>query len=371
MSETYSSWKRCASQQQANLQRRLGDRIWDEFQLPSQRNMLFQKIAIALFWLPTKDSPGMGYTPEQINTVHNILNTLVTKARRLSTTAIRIGFSYIYVYRDEKSQYVAPLFRVMDTGSGQLSEVSENTYVDHKNRVYHNWSKYLETNTWGGCHLIYPKYGCYATREIETFKMTSSDEAYVKGLPASGDIFGGGLTVKNVKGVLSTASAIYKVAAIPMLGFYPLSVTGADVLKDGVVLGGVSAAIGVGVDLIKLKDMIADSEKRADAAVVLTSLIGNTVNMTLAGITIFSPALLVGPLGTGLKLALFFFSGKRIIDDINNWDNLSDLEKFQFCMAVILFANSSYKMSREYWSEDFNGATGPIILFLALLGFCK
>lgn len=351
MGKEYEVWWDEAYKHQLNLLKHMGNRIWDEFRLPSQKHLLFQKIAVALYWLPDKVSKSLDLTLDQEKRTKDILDKLISKG--MYVHVVRVGVAFIDVFISENLQTKVPLFRVMARGDCRgilINQVHQNRYIDHIGRIYNNWERYLQENTWGNYTIVYPEFGCYAKQAIKTKYMTHEQN-----------------TVNDVKEFCAWVGLDVKVGGVTTY-FTPSASVEPFIQMSGKMLGGMAAAIGVVQNVDNLADLETHEQDilSKDAFDEWLGLVKNSVNLLLAGANVINTDKLEN-IGFNVKLALYYFNGKDIYDNTNNWNNLSTLQRFQLGLTMLLFSHTTFEAVEPYWKGDQDFPTEPLFILSVII----
>lgn len=368
MGQSYEIWYKNAKELQTNLSFHMGNRIWDVFLLPNENEYLFQKIAVALYWLPNYGPVNdLGLTQSQ----KEMTDVIKTKLRSIAEQSgncgkycyadfampgsyiytISIGIAYINVFHDENSQYLVPLFRVKVVDNYDISDVCKNTYVDHDGKSYKDWTTYIQ-EAWRGCIRYCPLYGCYATGKKRLFKpLNLSTEA----VPSSTQ-----RTLDVMKQGCDLISKTCKIAGSGIEYFFP-TFTGLPLLRSftfGLRL--TNHSIGMFENSVRLADMKSYGENplNEDASVVWMSLVRNSFNLRSFGIDESSLHVLQTPEGFSLKIASLYFWCKYTKDHFNN---LTDLETFKFKMASLLFSHSLIPVINDILNRGEHADIVPVL----------
>lgn len=191
-SNPFDDWKTIATVEQENWQNSFGDRYWDRFEMPNEKPELFQKIAFSLYGIRKSEKTDENSQAEINNEIESfmdensnlsvqqkiehlthILNIkpdekdnalkIIDKFRTHSVSKkyVDVAIIFVYIYKNPEYQCRVPLYRVRSVANETEWEIPNCVFVDHVKRVYLNWSKYKEDNTWHMSWLCVPPCGYY------------------------------------------------------------------------------------------------------------------------------------------------------------------------------------------------------------------
>lgn len=314
MGKAYEIWY----EEVAKLHDRLDNRTLDKFQLPSQNHLLFQKIADAFFWFSEKHLGCLVLIPEQSDIITGIVNTFTYNGSFVGI--VRVGIAYVYAFHDQENQYMVPLFIVVTVKDDQKQNIR---YVDHLGTIYNEWNIYLKNNTWRGCRVIFSEFYVLDIWE------TSYKDNFEQG-------------IDEVMSIWNFTSTVCKVSATMLTYFPKLTLVGDLLNYIGFVLGGSSAGIGVGTDILKFleKDTIDQKLPTSEKKDLLRSLIQNVVQLiwALMNYNYNSQEFPKQKMRMCLQIAALYFSGRSMVECIADWKRLSNMSRIHLSMAVRLFS---------------------------------
>ncbi|GAB6024293.1 hypothetical protein CHUAL_008985 [Chamberlinius hualienensis] len=191
-------WKSKSLEVESNFSILLGDRVWDEYKLPEESDLLKKKISYSLYGkgrcsITNSDSRtsesvpevveeeeiededgfiilNLPYSDSETDKIVDIHQKCIQYGSEIfkDTNKIYLSFIFVCIYHPESTQDgIFPLIRLRKDIS-LSEEVINNYFIDHLGRVYTTWDNYLQENSWNGCWLSFPGKGKYhSSIEIE------------------------------------------------------------------------------------------------------------------------------------------------------------------------------------------------------------
>ena len=150
-------WKADARASQQHFSNLLGDRSWDRFQIPQDEQLLWDKIAFALYGPPTDEGTNQGYQVDQIEKISELRDKCIQYCTKGKDRDVYLAFIFVYAFKDDV-QLACPLMRLMK-GDGKV--MADSYFIDKYGRVYQNWQGFLDDNRLDGFWICVPRDGQY------------------------------------------------------------------------------------------------------------------------------------------------------------------------------------------------------------------
>jgi hypothetical protein len=343
-SEGLEKWKAEARASQQNYSNLLNDRVWEQYDITNEKNLLWKKIAYVVAGCKEE------YNKEEKESVDELLEKCIKYGKK--DDHVFIAFLFVIAYENKDPGIHVPLIRVIKN-DGKVSE--DSYFIDHVGRVYNDWANFLNENIFDRWWLCVPKKGIYSDTEEVELEFHDQTER--------------GKTLQAI----DTASTVSNVAtSIAMLtgtimSFTPLAPLGAALVTGSAILGTPGAVYGTGRSISKLVNRgkhdqsinVMNAEARgcwiATVAGVLsfgnmasTTLLARSAaggNIVRAGVRTFCTSLNVTTIsvnGIGILNSVFDVASKK-------QEDITALDILQLTTSIFFFTNSlvNFKTANE------------------------
>lgn len=212
-------WRRSALQKMQQHFVRMGDRYYDLIQLPDHNKVLEIKVGYALFGPPQK-SEGIGYEKREMEIITKTCEIIKCQTNKFSSN--KIYFASIKIEctgLDFKNEFVATVIKI-----GRNECPCKCIYIDDHQRVYENWSDYLQSNKLPKCWMCIPRNGVYEGDDKNRVQVTfekSNACSLMKSATKTGDMVAqisalgyGGITVAAWVGLVASTPILATTAVV-------------------------------------------------------------------------------------------------------------------------------------------------------------
>jgi hypothetical protein len=337
-------WKENARASQQNYSNLLNDRVWEQYIIKNEQQLLWNKIAFVVCGFKEN------YSKEDKKIVEELIEKCIKYGR--NGDHVYVAFLFVCAYQNKDEGIQVPLIRVRK-GDGKIAENSY--FIDHVGRVYNDWSNFLNENIFDRWWLCVPKDGIYSYNEeveIEFYDQTKR-----------GKILQGIDTLSTVSNVTTSLTMLTGT----IMSFTPLAPLGLAIVTASAIAGVPGAIYGTGRSISKLVDRgqhdqsisLANAEARGCWISTVASVLsfGNMASTTLlarsaasgnlvsAGVRTFCTSLNVTTIsmnGIGILNSVFDVASKKPED-------ITALDILQLTTSIFFFTNSlvNFKTANE------------------------
>ena len=336
---TLEKWKADAQLSQQNFSKLLNDRVWDQFSLNDERELIWKKVSFALF----------GFKETYDDNEKSVVDELVEKCIKYGNKDghVYLAFIFVFVFDEKTSESLHfPIIRVMK-GDGK---VAENSYfIDHVGRVYDCWKGFLDECLFDGLWLCVPEKGIYLFQDDEK----EVNIQYV-------DKTNSNKVLRDLDKLSSTSNIVTSLAMITgtMLTFTPLAPVGMSLVAASSIVGAPGAVYSTTRAVSKLVDRgkhdqslsLMNGEARSCWISTIASLLsfGNTASLGLLAKSASSGRIVSASLRTfctSLNITTISVNGIGIINSFvevasKKKEDITAFDILQLTSSIFFFTNS-------------------------------
>lgn len=227
----FEDWKKDAQASQQNYSDLLSDRVWEQYDIKNEKNLLWDKIAFVICGIQKE------YTKKDKEIIEELLEKCLKYGKK--GNYVYTAFIFVCAYQENKKGIHIPLIRVMKNDG----KISTNSYfIDHSGRVYNDWENFLEENIFNGWWICVPKNGIYTdTEEVEIEFYDQVDR---------------GKTLEKIDKISTVANITTSIGLLTgtIMSFTPLAPFGIALATASSIVGAPGAIYGTGRSISRLVD---------------------------------------------------------------------------------------------------------------------
>uniref|UniRef100_A0A1Y1LM37 Uncharacterized protein n=1 Tax=Photinus pyralis TaxID=7054 RepID=A0A1Y1LM37_PHOPY len=344
-----------AQEYQQDMCNKLGNRDYDSYKA-DESDQLKEKIGYSKFGPPTEIS---GYSEKQKQSIEDTFQAIKTQSERYSEYKDCVTMAIVF-------NCVKPLPNEVKKRKKKYDDYDEYTdimpiavyvirkcfdspnpcriIIDHDNRVYQSWSKYLELNKLHKCIMVFPTNGRYYNIDGKVSLQTQEspacgiDQAILQGTDIAATTVGMGTAV------------FLGVAAIPAITIAPLAIVAASV-----------TGAGVGIySMVRSSMTIHDRRKHCQSMSFANSECRGAYLNIVAGS--------FGFVGMGATTVVSQLAARGVNISSNIKIGLNTINALNVGNSAVAVANSGYEIVHN-WKEDKNVSALSILQLSASVLF--
>ncbi|CAL4122645.1 unnamed protein product [Meganyctiphanes norvegica] len=324
---------------------------WDQFEIPTERELLRAKVCFSLFGPPTREpkkdeSIENAYYDEQKKKADEIIDKIleISKSRK----EVKVSF-LIIACKKEDSEFSLPIICVL---AGRVNNKDIRQFVDNQGRIYKSWDDWKQNNTLPMLKYAYPTSGFLSCCEDKYEFDAERDPCVSFDTSPQCNLWTRILRqTDTASGITSLSCGVIGIASM----FTPV---GPVVLLGSAVCGGSSAAYGSARGACRLYDKGKHGESLVDLE-SMTIWLGIIATPLHAGTSIANYKLMQGAIVNGrifsdsmqTDVTLLNFTtvgvdgvmiSMALANMIEKYKNkeLGPLDVVQFSMSVFFFTNT-------------------------------